>query len=189
MINVAGTAAGGGLKIDNGGSARGDGGFSAFNGNASVTLMTAVGGSDGCHALQWNTGGFVSNGYALLFGSTKSDSQITLTNNIQLDAGTPGNYFAREIRVTDNSNSTGDFATLSGVVSGSTTSDLLKTGTGTLELLGMNTYQGNTLIQGGTLIVGSGGSIGTNLSPAGNVVVGNGATLAGVAYNRYPHDD
>jgi autotransporter-associated beta strand protein len=56
----------------------------------------------------------------------------------------------------------------------------MKTGTGVLEFIGQNTYQGNTLIHAGTLVVGGGGSLGTAGSRTGNVVVGSGAVLAGV---------
>ena len=52
-------------------------------------------------------------------------------------------------------------AQLTGNVSGSRSADLLKTGNGVLELIGQNNYLGNTLVHEGTLVVGSGGSIGT----------------------------
>ena len=174
-LNVAGAAGGGGIKIDGGGSARGDGGFSAIGGDATVTLVTAVGGATAATPV-WNAGGFVSNGYALLMGSTKADSRIDFTNNIGLDDGTAANsYFAREIRVADNTGSTNDVARLSGVITGSANADLLKTGDGVLELTNTNTYAGNTLIQQGTLIATNGAAI----SNTSAVVLANtaGATL------------
>jgi fibronectin-binding autotransporter adhesin len=158
-LNLAGAAGGGGLKWDGGGSARGDGGFSAIGGNATVTLVTTVGGATAA-APVWNAGGMVSNGYALVMGSTKADSRIDFTNNIGLDDGTATNsYFAREIRVADNTGSANDVARLSGIISGSANADLLKTGAGVLELTGTNTYSGNTLIQQGTLIATNGAAI------------------------------
>jgi autotransporter-associated beta strand protein len=158
-LNVAGASGGGGLKWDGSGTARGDGGFSAIGGNATVTLVTTVGGATASTPV-WNAGGFVSNGYALLMGSTKADSRIDFTNAIGLDDGTSGtNYFAREIRVADNTGSANDVARLSGVISGSANADLLKTGAGVLELTNTNTYSGNTLIQQGTLIATNGAAI------------------------------
>ncbi|MCY2974758.1 MAG: autotransporter-associated beta strand repeat-containing protein [Planctomycetota bacterium] len=174
-IDLTGAAGGGGITFDSGGSARGDGGFSAISGNATVNLVTAIGGVTAA-SLVWNDGLFLSNGYALTMGSTKADSVITLSNNIGLDDGTAAtNYFAREIRVADNTLSTSDVARLSGVISGSANADLLKTGAGVLELTNTNTYSGNTLIQQGTLIATGG----TAISNTSAVVLSNtaGATF------------
>ena len=158
-IDLAGTASGGGVSFDNGGSDRGDGGFSAISGNSTVTLVTAIGGSTAA-SLVWNNGAFLSNGYVLTMGSTKADSRIDLTNAIGLDDGTATNsYFAREVRVADNTGSATDVARLSGVITGSANADLLKTGAGVLELTNTNTYSGNTLIQQGTLIATNGAAI------------------------------
>jgi len=158
-IDLTGTASGGGVSFDSGGSDRGDGGFSAIGGNATVTLVTTIGGSTAA-SLVWDNGAFLSNGYVLTMGSTKADSRVDLTNAIGLDDGTSGtNYFAREIRVADNTGSANDVARLSGVISGSANADLLKTGAGVLELTGTNTYSGNTLIQQGTLIATNGAAI------------------------------
>jgi autotransporter-associated beta strand protein len=44
-------------------------------------------------------------------------------------------------------------ATVTGVVSGNATSNLLKSGTGTLSFSGANTYTGNTTVSGGTLLL------------------------------------
>ncbi|MCX6857360.1 MAG: autotransporter-associated beta strand repeat-containing protein [Verrucomicrobia bacterium] len=160
-IDLTGSTSGGGISFDNGGSDRGDGGFSAIGGNATVILVTAIGGSTAA-SLVWNNGAFLSNGYVLTMGSTKADSTVDLTNAIGLDDGAAtNNYFAREIRVADNTGSTTDIARLSGIISGSANADLLKTGAGVLELTGGNTYSGNTLISAGTLQVGSGSTTGT----------------------------
>lgn len=157
-IDLAGTVSGGGVSFD-GGSDRGDGGFSAIAGNATVTLVTAIGGSTAA-SLVWNDNAFLSNGYVLTMGSTKADSRVDFTNDIGLDSGSAStNYFAREVRVADNTGSTTDVARLSGVISGSANADLLKTGAGVLELTNTNTYAGNTLIQQGTLIATNGAAI------------------------------
>jgi len=156
-IGLAGTTSGGGLRWETSSTARGDGGFSAVDGNATVTLVTTIGGSTAATA-RWDTGGFVSNGYALIMGSTKANSRIDFTNDIGLDDGTgANNYFGREVRVIAGAG--GDSARLSGVISGSENADLLKTGGGVLELTATNTYTGNTLIQQGTLIATNGSAI------------------------------
>jgi autotransporter-associated beta strand protein len=158
-VDLAGTSSGGGISFDGPNTARGDGGFSAFNGDATVTLVTTIGGSTAA-SLVWDNGAFLSNGYVLTMGSTKADSRVDLTIAIGLDNGTATNsYFAREIRVADNTSSTTDVARLSGVISGSANADLLKTGAGVLELTNTNTYSGNTLIQQGTLIATNGAAI------------------------------
>lgn len=158
-IDLAGTTGGGGLRFDADSDARGDGGFSAHNGNATVTLVTTIGGSTAA-TLLWNDNAFLSNGYALTMGSTKADSRIDLTNNIALDDSTATNsYFSREIRVADNTSSTGDVARLSGAISGSANADMLKTGAGVLELSGTNTFAGNVLIREGALVASNGSAL------------------------------
>lgn len=176
---IVGTSAGGTIKWDNNNAnARGDGGFSAIGGDATVTLVTTIGGPTPSTP-NWNDLGFIQNGYALTLGSTKSDSRIVFANNIGLDGGAAtANYFAREVRVA--AGVTGSSARLSGVLSGSANADLLKTGAGTLQLTGVNTYAGNTLVQQGTLQVGS--SVGTGagngqLANTGRVIVNGGGTL------------
>jgi hypothetical protein len=73
-IDLAPTASGGSISFDGSGTNRGDGGFSAHNGNATVSLVTTIGGSTAAD-LVWDNGAFLSNGYALLMGSTKADSR------------------------------------------------------------------------------------------------------------------
>lgn len=177
-LGLTGTASGGGIRWDNGAVNRGDGGFSAYNGNATVTLSSAVGNSTAA-AVTWDSGGFVASGYALLMGSIKADSRIKLTNTIALDnIASINGYAAREVRVADNPNSTTDIAELSGVISGTSNADLMKTGAGVLELTASNTYTGNTLVRQGTLRVNNtaaGSGTGT-----GRVVVTGSGTVAGV---------
>lgn len=80
-----------------------------------------------------------------------------------------------------------DIADNSGVIGG-LSSELNKTGTGTLVLQGNNTYAGDTVVQGGMLhlqgsIAGNanvdGGHLKNNGTVAGNVTVNNGSTLSG----------
>jgi autotransporter-associated beta strand protein len=174
VATTGATASGGIISWDGGGvSSRASGGFSAFGGDANVTLVTTIGGATPLAPIWGTTAGFVPDGYALLFGSAKADSRITLTNNIDLD--NPTSYNAREIRVYDNPNSNTDIARLSGVIAGGAAggggnnTDLLKTGPGTLELSGNNNYTGGTVIAEGTVLASNnnalGGAINTNKAP------------------------
>ncbi|MFT3879885.1 MAG: autotransporter-associated beta strand repeat-containing protein [Gemmatales bacterium] len=181
-FNGAGTSAGGAVNFDGGTGAtgRGDGGFSAINAPAGVniTIVDTVAGATPA-VLQWNsTSGattFFNNGYAFTLGSANSNSLVNFTNNIQLDNGSPStSYQAREVRVAQGQS--GSSARLSGVLSGTSSTDLVKTGAGTLELTGSNTYAGNTLVTAGTLRVNNISGSGTG---TGNVVVSSGATLGG----------
>lgn len=154
----------------------GSGGFSAFGSNASVNL----GGSATPTQVQWGVGNFVENGYALKFGSTKSDSTLTLYNPIQLDATTQPAYVLREFNVTRGTGGVSDKTILAGslTTSGGATADILKTGNGVLELAASNTFVGNTVIRSGELRVS--GQTGTNSGTSnGNVLVMSGGTLGG----------
>lgn len=114
-------------------------------------------------------------------------TRLSLALEAQID-GSPGpdqlnlsapngivNYNAREIRVTDNVASVTDVARFTGPIFGNMQNDLLKTGTGILELTAINAYLGATLVQEGTLLVNSPGTINTSFLTQ----VGNGATLGG----------
>jgi autotransporter-associated beta strand protein len=161
------TATAGGVNWSLSAVDRGSGGFSAFGSTASVNL----GGSTSPLPLQWNAGGFVSDGYALVFGSNRANARINFENPIQLDNGT--GYQAREVRVIAGAG--GDSAALRGVISGATNADLVKTGGGVLHLTATNTYQGNTLILGGTLVQNSAASLG---AATNRIIIANGATLS-----------
>ncbi len=172
-IDLAGSNSGGGLTFDEGSTDRGSGGFSAYNGDATVTLVTTIGGGSAT-SLVWNDGKWLADGAVFLLGSIKADSRLTFVNNIGLDSGTAsGGYAPREFRVIDNPNSTTDVARLSGLISGSTNAGFVKSGGGTLELTQVNTYDGGTTVAGGTLAILSGASI----KSVGVVSVASGSTL------------
>ena len=108
--------------------------------------------------LIWEDPKFVKSGHALVFGSSTADSRVIWTDNVSLTGavvvGAAVNYNAREIRVNDNINSTGDSARITGALTGTVYNDLLKTGPGTLELTSQaSSYGGSTIIQEGTLLV------------------------------------
>ena len=148
----------------------GSGGFSAYGSAASVNLGGQTAG------LTWNvTPNFVADGNALKFGSQFSNAPLTFQNPIALDAGTAGTYVAREINVTAGPGpgiapgATGDKTLLTGGLSGSSSADLIKTGTGTLVLAAADASTGRTIVEAGTLAV--------TKSLAGPVVVAPGGTL------------
>ena len=69
-------------------------------------------------------------------------------------------------------NGTGD-TLISAVISGGMGSDLIKDGTGTLTLTRVNTYDGDTIVNGGTLLVNG------SYAGMGDATVNNGGTLGG----------
>ncbi len=97
----------------------------------------------------------------------------------------------RTIRVDDNTSIGADFASLSGVISGNAGTGIRKLGSGILVLSGANTYDGETNVNQGTLVVkslgnssGSGAtSVGTEVNANLNsnaITLGNGGSGAGI---------
>jgi autotransporter-associated beta strand protein len=162
--NLAVSATAGTGTITWGGVA-GGGGFAAHTTPLTVTLNGGAG-------LTWGSGGFVGTGGAqpLVFGSASALADVTFTNAIDLGAS------ARTVTVTDNGNTGAEYATLSGVLSG-TGGGLTKNGAGILRLTGDNTYTGATTITEGTLVVRSLGNS-SNPGQATSVGLSTGANLA-----------
>jgi fibronectin-binding autotransporter adhesin len=171
---------------------RGSGGFAAFGAEVTLDLNT-LGTPD---IIYWESLGFVRSGYSLVFGSRSATHRVTWSDNLSLSEADPdlpalpnSIYNARDIRVVDNVSSSGDWARISGTISGKKTNDLLKTGSGQLELTGTNTYEGATIVREGTLFVNgnnatsflhdvmSGGTLGGN-GILGDIRIGSGGTLA-----------
>lgn len=73
-----------------------------------------------------------------------------------------------------------DSTTYDGAISGTGTSGLIKTGSGSFTLTGANSYPGNTTLNEGTLILQSPGSIAGNLIVNAGLMKGNG-TVGGSA--------
>ncbi len=169
------------------GSAAGSGGFSAIGGTLVVRISDPAQPSA---PLVWNsTPGFVRDGHALVFGSARASADVIpetgradaaapviWEKNIQLDSlvgGLP--YAAREIEVVGIRRFFGDGGTsrwasravIAAPITGSASTDLVKTGLGQLELKANNTFTGATLIQDGALITlgdGDGGQALRNTS-------------------------
>jgi len=96
--------------------------------------------------LSWSgTTGFLGNGQSLILSSAYADNTVDFQNAINFNGA------ARTVRV-DNGSAAVD-AKLSGILSGTGTSGLVKSGTGTLELTGANTYTGTTEIHARALRV------------------------------------
>lgn len=135
--------------------AAGSSGFSAFG----STLNLNLGGS--ADPLLWGSAFFQPDAFVL--NSFSANSALFLLNPIDLQGAT------RSIQVDAQT------ATLSGGIlnTGLTAAGLIKTGAGTLALPGANSYDGPTLLHGGTLALGNDGSIG-----AGALIMNGGAFSA-----------
>jgi len=119
------------------------GGFSAYGGNRSVSIILNDKGD--LDPLKWDSGGFVGSDQALLLSSRYADSVIDFKNSINLNRGT------REIRVERGAPSA--YAVISGEIIGTSglSDSILKTGPGMLWLQRRSFYTGPTLIQEGAL--------------------------------------
>ncbi|MDZ7619345.1 MAG: autotransporter-associated beta strand repeat-containing protein, partial [Patescibacteria group bacterium] len=149
--DLAGTAEAGSNTITWGTTTgtTGGGGFAAHTDQ----LIVAIGGLASPSNLTWGAGGFVgtnvtgTNEQALHFGSASALADVEFRNAIDLNGA------VRRITVTDNPNTGADFATMTGVLSG--TGGVFKDGSGALRLTGLNTYTGNTRVNAGVLAVTS----------------------------------
>lgn len=153
----------------------GGGGFSAAGGNLTVAI------SGGPNPLVWGvTPFFVPTGAPLIFGSLSADSVVDFTNNIDLN-NTSG-AVTRTITVNDNVDVATDKAVISGnlTASGGGAVTLTKTGLGTLQLAGNNSFSGNLALNAGALqfsiVANLGGSAAIPLNFAGGTLdyIGSG---------------
>ncbi len=159
-------------------------GASGFSASDSK-LVVALGGLASPTALTWNSGGFMGTAATttapLQLSSIYSLAEVEFRNAINLNGAN------RTIQVDDNTSTFTDFATISGVISNSgAAAGIIKTGTGTLQLLAANTYTGTTAVQSGILVVNSlglstGPATGTSvgMSNGGAVSLGSGSTTTG----------
>ena len=123
-----------------------------------------------------NAGAFVIGGNTLNLGQfISSDSATTQTINLNVNLNFATEHFtaARTITVSDSAG----MLHINGNISGdANTFAVTKTGAGTLNLTGNNTFNGRLLVGGGTLLVNNTTGSGTG---SGNVTVNPGATLGG----------
>lgn len=131
-------------------------GFAAHGADRAVNI-----GGD-LRQLTWGVNGFLANGETLTLSSVAADATLSFQNAINLNGAE--HYFH-----TQNGSAAVD-ARLTGVLSNGS---LTKTGDGTLELTGNNTYSGTTRIRGGILRLGSPGAI----TAFSNIDIGNGGVL------------
>lgn len=120
------------------------GGFSAGGGKLTVNLY-----ADG-RTLTWGDNGYTNLAGNMVLSSATAQYETEIQNGIDLN----GSY--RSIRVNDNASSSGDFASISGVISNSNgVAGFTKSGPGTLVLKGSsaNTYNGDTNMTEGVLIL------------------------------------
>ena len=139
------------------------GGFSAGGGKMTVNLF-----GDG-RTINWGTDGAQGIAGTMILSSSSAQYETEIQNGIDLNGG------VHTIQVDDNPNSTGDFATLSGVISDSVGGgSWTKTGVGTLYIKGAasNTYTGTTTFTGGTVYLAkTGGAI----AIPGNITIADGS--------------
>jgi autotransporter-associated beta strand protein len=139
------------------------GGFAAGRNALTIRLNNNTG------TLAWGSPGFVPSGQPLIFHgfgtSPVTGPSIDFQNGLDLNGATrtiriePDGSFDIVVRVS------GPVVNTSGTPAG-----LTKTGTGTLELTGINTYDGPTVINGGVLRA----AVGTGLPATGNLLLDNG---------------
>jgi fibronectin-binding autotransporter adhesin len=142
-----------------------NGGFSAGGGKMTVNV-------GGGQQLTWGTDGWSNLAGTMFLGSSSAQYETEILNNIDLNGG------ARVVQVNDNSSSSGDYATISGVISDSVGgASLTKTGPGTLYIKGTaaNTYTGDTNFNQGTLVLAK--SSGVAIPGALNMSAPNGSTM------------
>lgn len=136
--------------------------------NATITLTgdnLAASGRMGTNTLLFGNGTLDGPGYCTIGGLAGSGD--VLLNDTILYSGTPGysNGIPVALTVGNNNSST----TYSGILNGA--GSLIKTGTGTLTLSGVNSYSGNTVVNLGTL------AFTAALPNSTNISVSHGGTL------------
>ena len=136
----------------------GSGGFSARGGTLTVNLGNAGG------TLVWGATSFVPNGSTLQFSSSQADSTVSFMNALNLNGG------VRTMQVDDGTAFID--VDLTGAISGTAGSGLIKTGTGTLRLSGNSSFSGALTVDAGTFLLAA------TLSNT-SVFVNSGATVGG----------
>ena len=156
------------IGADLNGAAAGDFSYALGTGNGKFSLygnsgLSAAGANrtvnfGGASAtLTWGSNGFLTYaestadyGYKLMLSSAKANATLEIQNPIDLNGNS--NYGRRRTVDVANGSAAVD-ARLSGALSGNAA--LVKSGAGTLELTGAQTYDGPLMVMGGTLRVGA----------------------------------
>ena len=142
-----------------------------LNGLSDTVLSLTLGGSTATSAAVVSTGaGTLTLGGTVTYDATNNPLGATISGNLAL-GGT------RTFSIGDSSNAANDL-TVSAVVSGAGFG-LAKTGAGTLTLSGLNTYTGQTLIQGGTLSVNTLSNLFSSSSLGAPITTTNGTIKIG----------
>ncbi len=156
------------------------GGFAAYGTNAtwgSAANNLAVNINNNGSTLTWGTANFLSSGQALILGTSASNGTVDFQNGLNL-GGTDQNV---QVNRGATAPAGGVDAKISGVI-GSSGGGLTKTGLGTLQLTGNNSYTGATLISGGILELKNTST--TALSGTSGVTINNSGTLLFSANNQ-----
>jgi autotransporter-associated beta strand protein len=142
------------------------GGFSAGGGKMTVNLY-----GDG-RTLTWGDNGYVNLAGNMILSSSTAQYETEIQNGIDFNGA------VRSIRVNDNPNTAGDYASISGVMSG--VGGFTKSGPGSLVIKGSsaNTYNGDTNVTEGVLVLAKTGGV----AIPGNLVMSapNGSTFTQV---------
>src|SRR5439155_18443438 len=148
------------------------GGFAAYGANpswgAANNFTVNIGGAGA--TLTWgSTANFLTSGQTLLLGSVISNGTVNFQNGL--------NFGASDQTIQTNRGATAPTGGVDAVISsviGSSGGGFAKTGAGTLDLTGNNTYSGTTTVNAGILLVN-----GNQSAATGAVTVNSGATLGG----------
>ena len=149
------------------------GGFAGGGGKMTVNLR-----GDGS-AINWGSNPNTGIAGTMILSSTSARYETDLQNAINLNGAD------RTIQVDDNTYSSGDFATISGVIAdGSAPGGIVKTGAGPLRLTTANTFTGDITIDAGILAGTAPNSFGPS-SASRTITVNAGGTLYFAASNMF----
>ncbi len=158
-----------------GGANASDGGLFAYGssatwGSADNNLVVNIGG--GTPLIWGSTAGFIAGGRTLHLGHALSNGTVDFRNALNLN----GAVRTVQVNKGDSNTDGGADAVFSGVISNG---GLTKTGDGTLRLTAINTYVGDTVVNGGVLHLADDAQLAFVIGGSGvnNAISGNGALL------------